>query len=126
MLALLAKVALLADLGSAALVASAAAGAASRIAIVWAPRFMAPARRDGLSAGAGRPPSVTAFLALGLGAMIAALLVGPNALTVLAAAGVAAATMGWAAQRCIGGQSGDVLGAMQVLGELAALAVLAV
>jgi adenosylcobinamide-GDP ribazoletransferase len=45
--------------------------------------------------------------------------------TALVAALLAAAVVGQLARRAIGGQTGDVLGAMQVTGELAALAVLA-
>jgi adenosylcobinamide-GDP ribazoletransferase len=123
MLALLAKVALLADLGAAALVAGTASGAVSRVPILWAPRLMPPARRDGLSASAGQPPLWSPVLALAVGAMVAVALLGAVAVPVMLGAAAAALGMGLTARRCIGGQSGDVLGAMQVLGELAALAV---
>jgi adenosylcobinamide-GDP ribazoletransferase len=124
MLALLVRIALLASVPPSHLVfAAALGGCVSRVAVVWAPRLMQAARRDGLSAGAGRPARWAAVLALMLGAGLAVLLGGLAGLAALMAALAAAVAMGWTAQRCIGGQSGDVLGAMQVLGELAALAV---
>jgi adenosylcobinamide-GDP ribazoletransferase len=124
MLALMAKVALLAELGPGVAVAAAVGGAVSRVPMAWAPRLMPPARRDGLSAGVGPPPLWSASLALAVGLGIAAGLSGFGVLAIAVAVTGAAGAVGWVARRCIGGQTGDVLGAMQVLGELAALAVL--
>jgi adenosylcobinamide-GDP ribazoletransferase len=99
-----------------------AAGAASRTAAVALMVFLEPARPDGLGASAGRPgregfiaagifSAVAAFIALGLGGGIAALLVSAAAVWALAKI----------ARRQIGGQTGDVLGAAQQISEIAFL-----
>ena len=122
-LALLLRVVLLAELAPGQAVAACAlAGSASRVPMIWALRLLPAARATGLGAGAGVPPRWAATLALGLGALPVFLL--PQALIVLGAALLAALLMGLLARRAIGGQTGDVLGAMQVVGELAALAAL--
>ncbi len=106
---------------------TAACGAFSRAMVVdllWATRS---ARTDGLSALAGRPDRVTA-----LGAIVSA-----GALTVWAglnvsptagvlALGIALAITGFMrrlANKLIGGQTGDICGAVQVLSEMGMLAV---
>jgi adenosylcobinamide-GDP ribazoletransferase len=84
------------------------------------------ARKDGLAADAGRPDLPTAAIAGGL-ALIIALLSLPW-LEALCAALMAAACvigMAWLAQRQIGGQTGDVLGGAEQLGETAILVLLA-
>ncbi|MTH35197.1 adenosylcobinamide-GDP ribazoletransferase [Paracoccus limosus] len=104
-----------------------AAAALSRAGMVAALRLMRPARPDGLGHGAGRPSGAGVLLAWGLGA--ACLLV-PASLTPAPVAAVAAALatcaaaqlwLGWRANRRLGGQTGDVLGALQQLGETATL-----
>jgi adenosylcobinamide-GDP ribazoletransferase len=110
------------------LVASAAAfSRALMVDLMWATR---PARRDGLSVLAGRPSRNTTLLALaigGLGAGVAGGSVLSPAAGVLAlvAGGVALAMVRAIAMRKIGGQTGDVVGAGQVLSETAMLAVYA-
>ena len=89
-----------------------------------------PARRDGLSVLAGRPSRNTTLAALaigGLGSSIAAGIVLSPAAGVLAliAGGLVLALVRWLAMRKIGGQTGDVIGAAQVLTETAMLAVYA-
>lgn len=104
-------------------VALIALGAASRAGLPLALALMPPARMDGLgrSAGAAAGPALAALL-IG-GAFL--LLLGPGtALAValsMAFAAVALAALAW---RQIGGQSGDVLGAMQILTECAGWAAL--
>lgn len=103
-----------------------AAGALSRGSMAVVMATLPPARPEGLGAGMGRPGRATLLLALA-GALLAAF-VGAGAaaglVATLAAFG-AAAIMGWIARRAIGGQTGDVLGAVQQLSEASALAALA-
>ncbi len=84
------------------------------------------AREDGLANHVGRPPQVAALLAVGLallgGCIFAGFWVG------LLVAGLVVATVASVAALArakIGGQTGDVLGMGQVLGEIAALLTLA-
>jgi adenosylcobinamide-GDP ribazoletransferase len=111
-------------------VALAAAAGFSRALIVdlmWATR---PARSSGLSASVGRPSRRDALIALlvgGVGAFIAvSFAISPErAIIAIIAGGVALAAMRALAMRKIGGQTGDVCGATQVLTEIAMLSVLA-
>ena len=127
-LSLLLRVGALASLADPALVAAAliAAHAAARAGLPAFMRLVPPARADGMSADAGTPPpestlaatllgAIVAFAALGLGAGILALL--------LVAAGFV--FMAWLCSRQIQGQTGDVLGALQQIGEIAVLLVAA-
>jgi adenosylcobinamide-GDP ribazoletransferase len=102
-----------------ALVAAHAGSRALLAPVLWG---CAPARDDGLGAGAGRPPAgvVAAALAIALAIILAAL--GPVAGGV--ALGLAAATVALAAavaRQRIGGYTGDVLGAHQQIGEITIL-----
>ncbi len=99
-----------------------AAHAVARGFLPAAMRFLDPARGDGLGAGAGRPESSAVLWACGIGVVAAALSVGvrPGLAASIAAAAVMA-VIGWFAQRQIGGQTGDVLGAIEQGGEVAAL-----
>ena len=84
------------------------------------------ARKDGLAAGGGRPDSATAATAAALALLIALLsLPWINALAASLLAVAAAIGMGWLAQRQIGGQTGDVLGGAEQVGETAILVLLA-
>ena len=86
--------------------------------MAWAPL----ARSDGLAAGAGRPEPAQAWLALGLGALIALLLFDfGTAVAAMAAAGLAAGALVLLARARIGGYTGDVLGAIEQIGEVAVL-----
>jgi adenosylcobinamide-GDP ribazoletransferase len=84
------------------------------------------ARKDGLAANAGRPDSATAGIA-GASALVIALLSLPWGEALCAALVAAACAIGMAllAQRQIGGQTGDVLGGAEQLGETAILVLLA-
>jgi len=84
------------------------------------------ARKDGLAASAGRPDLATAVTA-GAFALVIALLSLPllDALLAALASCAVAAGMAVLAQRQIGGQTGDVLGCAEQLGETAILVLLA-
>lgn len=81
------------------------------------------ARGDGLAARAERPTSGRAAAAFILALLIALFCLGPAAgFTASLAAGIAVVFMAWLARRQIGGYTGDVLGASEQVGEIAALA----
>ena len=84
------------------------------------------ARKDGLAANAGRPDPATAAMA-GAFAVVIALLALPwsSAFCAALAALASAIGMAWLARRQIGGQTGDVLGAAEQIGETAILVLLA-
>lgn len=124
-LALLLRVVLLADLSaSQALLACVVAGAVSRLPMVWALRLMPAARPGGLGAGVALPPMWVGWVATGIAVAVALAL--PGGLLALGVTLLTASLVGRLALRAIGGQTGDVLGAMQVTGEIAALAMLTI
>jgi adenosylcobinamide-GDP ribazoletransferase len=89
------------------------------------PAFMslvAPARIDGLSSAAGQPPPGSAAIALGLGLIALSIGFGLGAMltgvVALVAIGLLLAVL---ARRQIGGQTGDVLGALEQAAEAALL-----
>jgi len=103
------------------LIALPAATAASRGAITVSMHMLPPARDDGLGASAGTPTR----LAVGQSLLFCVLCVVPLG-PVGAAAALVGATLGgcavaWLALRQIGGATGDVFGAIQVIAEVAAL-----
>ncbi|MGI9420492.1 MAG: adenosylcobinamide-GDP ribazoletransferase [Geminicoccaceae bacterium] len=105
---------------AAALLASAAL---SRAAMPAAMLLSAPARRDGLAASAGRPDRVQAFLGIALAVLVSFLALPFGAVVVaVALCGVVAWAFLRLAQRQIGGITGDVLGGMQQILEIACLA----
>lgn len=98
-------------------------GVASRLAMLVVLDLLPPARADGLgqrvAVPAHGPPKAWAPGAIVL--VVVAAAIGPAALAALAAAAVAAALVARIARRRIGGQTGDVLGAAQVVAEVACL-----
>jgi adenosylcobinamide-GDP ribazoletransferase len=107
----------------AAAAALVAAGSLSRGFLPALMYLLPPARSGGLAKKAGKPTREGAVVAALLGAMVALIFLGQVAgLWAIAAAGVAVAAMAWLAQRQIGGQTGDVLGAAQQVAEMAVLA----
>lgn len=99
-----------------------AAHALARGFLPVALRFLDPAREDGLGAAAGRPAARAVLWSCGIGVAVAGLCAGVR--PGLAAAIVAAAVMAgmaWLAERQIGGQTGDILGALEQGGEISAL-----
>ncbi len=111
-----------------ALLAGAAAFSRALVVdLLWATR---PARSDGLSVFAGRPSRRSALFSLitgGVGAAAAAgVVLSPEiSVAAIAAAGLMLALMRALCMRQIGGQTGDVCGAVQVLTELTMLSVYA-
>jgi adenosylcobinamide-GDP ribazoletransferase len=106
-----------------------ASGAVARAGLVQLMSAMGPAATDGASADAGQPTRVEAgaavvgaaviggfalVLALGLGAVL-------PAAGAVAGAAIGTLAVGALAQRHLGGQTGDALGATAVVAELGAL-----
>ena len=129
-----ARAALLAALLSlpayAVLVLVAGAAAFSRSLMVDLLSSTRPARSDGLATLAGQPSRRTALLAIAIGSLAAGLgawsiLSWEAAVLGLIAALLALASLRALAMRKIGGQTGDVCGAGQVMAETAVLAVFA-
>ncbi|PZR90220.1 MAG: adenosylcobinamide-GDP ribazoletransferase [Stutzerimonas stutzeri] len=84
-----------------------------------------PTRRDGASAAVGQPEHSVLPIAYGLSGVLALLLVAAGALPlagIVLGLAVSALTTLWLSRtaiRLIGGQTGDILGAAQQLGEIA-------
>lgn len=103
-----------------------AAHAGSRAALPLFLTLVPPARPDGLAADAGAPPAmgVAAALLIGFLLLLIGLGVGRSVAALLVLA-LAFAAVRWLALRLIGGQTGDVAGALQQTGEIALLLVAA-
>jgi adenosylcobinamide-GDP ribazoletransferase len=86
--------------------------------------FVGPARRDGLSFAAGQPPAVRVAVAALLVVFILAVSLGPalTIVSVLVLTIVVALMAGLSVQQ-IGGQTGDVIGAVEQVSEIAILLV---
>ncbi len=97
------------------------AGAVSRALMAAAMAGLANARSTGLSALAGRPRSRTALHALALALALALLLSGAAGLIAFLLAALAALAVAALANARIGGQTGDILGAIQQVGETVVL-----
>jgi adenosylcobinamide-GDP ribazoletransferase len=81
-----------------------------------------PARADGLSAGAGRPSAASAVIGAMFGVLALAIGLGPVAgIIALVVTAALAGLLGWFCLRQIGGQTGDVLGALEQFCEIAIL-----
>ncbi|USG62291.1 adenosylcobinamide-GDP ribazoletransferase [Sneathiella marina] len=95
------------------------AATVSRALMTWGMYLMPSARTDGLSHSAGRPPILAPLSATVIAVLVAIVslgnLIGATALLV---AIISAALVGIIAYRQIGGQTGDVLGAIQQISEL--------
>jgi adenosylcobinamide-GDP ribazoletransferase len=99
-----------------------AVGAASRLPMVLAMYAMPNARTDGLSSGVGKPPEASIIVAILTTIILCYLCIGWSGIFVFGWAMIAAIIMALIAYRSIGGQTGDVLGAMQQWAEVGALA----
>lgn len=103
-----------------------AAHAAARAGVPALMSLVPPARPDGLSASAGSPPGRSVAIAFAVGALALALALGPGkalvGLILLSLAGLILARL---AVRQIGGQTGDILGAYEQIGEILILLVAA-
>jgi adenosylcobinamide-GDP ribazoletransferase len=103
-----------------------AAHAGARATLPVFMRLVPNARQDGLSANAGEPPQNGALIAALLGLLALLLCLGFGA-TLIAALLLACAIglMAWLCVRQIGGQTGDVLGAVEQVSEIVILLVAA-
>ena len=103
-----------------------ATDAVSRLSAVFIMAALPPARRDGLSASVGSPTAGLAGIALGVTFVIAWLLLPFGvALLLIVSAGVTAIVLGRVALQRLGGQTGDVLGAFEQVGECLVLLIAA-
>jgi adenosylcobinamide-GDP ribazoletransferase len=123
-ISLLLRTLALASLAEPALVAPVlvAAHASARATMPALMLLVPQARQDGLSADAGRPPRASVIVAGLLAA--AALVLGLGlaaAIIALLLLLLATAVMAWLSRRQIGGQTGDVLGALEQAGEILVL-----
>jgi adenosylcobinamide-GDP ribazoletransferase len=85
-------------------------------------RHVPPARQDGLASGAGTPPAQSVAIAIGIG--IVCLLLGFGLIGAIVASivlGLLTLALAKLARRQIGGQTGDVLGALEQTAEAAIL-----
>jgi adenosylcobinamide-GDP ribazoletransferase len=99
-----------------------AAHALARGVLPAALQRLDPAREDGLGVGAGRPEQNQVLIALAIALAIAVIATGlRTGLSAAIAAAIVAIAIGWLALRQIGGQTGDVLGAIEQGAETAAL-----
>src|SRR6202050_4950470 len=124
-LSLLRRASALASLDSSLVLAAliAAHGAARAILPVFM-YFVPPARREGLSASAGQPPRDNVIAAAVLGILIVALCFGPVlAIAALILLVAVIALLAWLSLAQIDGQTGDVLGAVEQISEIAILLV---
>jgi adenosylcobinamide-GDP ribazoletransferase len=102
-----------------ALIAAHAASRAALPAIMWRLR---PARAEGLGAAAGTPRSSAVAAAGAIGIAIALAALGPlRGIAALCVTSLAVFAMAGLARRRIGGYTGDVLGAVQQMGEIVML-----
>jgi adenosylcobinamide-GDP ribazoletransferase len=125
-MSLLLRIATIASLGDPLLVVPVliAAHAAARASMPVLMQLVPPARSDGLSADAGRPPLSTVGIAVAFGIVALGLGLGivPGLIALALVAG-AVASMAWLCMRQIGGQTGDVLGALEQVSEVLILLV---
>jgi adenosylcobinamide-GDP ribazoletransferase len=125
-LSILLRVSALASLADTSLVAAAliASHSAARGILPVFMYFVPPARREGLSASAGQPPRESVIAAAALGVLIVALCLGPLlAIATLILLVVVVALLAWLSLAQIDGQTGDVLGAVEQVSEIAVLLV---
>jgi adenosylcobinamide-GDP ribazoletransferase len=103
----------------AALLVSHAAARAQLPIFMW---LIPPARADGLSAGAGQAPSQSALIAAGVGFLCLAFGLGfGKAILGLILLSLVGLGWAWLVTRQVGGQTGDILGALEQLGEITIL-----
>jgi len=103
-----------------------AAATLSRAPMVLLMHAMPPARPSGLSGGFGAPSQDTAALATILAAVVALLVTGFSAIPAALFVSITSLMAALIAKNKIGGQTGDVLGATQKLGEVVVYLCLAV
>ena len=99
----------------------AAVGAASRAVMTLLMFAMRPARETGLSAGAGKPDETTVLVAVGIALAACVLFTGLSGVVLWALIFASVLPVYWIANRTLGGQTGDVLGASQQVAEIVGL-----
>jgi len=129
-LSVLIKVACIAQFGGATgLVVLIGAHALSRAAIAYPLLAFSPVHSDGLGARAGKPTDNDVWITIGIGALLAFLLLLGKGFFVALLAPIAAVAAAWGASHWIakrlGGYTGDTLGAVQQTAEMAFLVVAA-
>jgi adenosylcobinamide-GDP ribazoletransferase len=129
-LSVLIKVACLAQFdGGTGLVVLIAAHALSRAVLAWPLLAYAPVHADGLGAQAGKPTDNDVWLTIGIGAVLAFVLLLGKGFVVAVLAPLLAIVAAWFAARWIaariGGYTGDTLGAVEQKAELVFLVVAA-
>ncbi|MEL6570678.1 MAG: adenosylcobinamide-GDP ribazoletransferase [Pseudomonadota bacterium] len=100
-------------------------GTLSRAAMVAVMLALPNARVGGLSGSVGRPSRKACVIAIGIGVIMAVLLLGLAGVWVMLIGAIAALACAAIANRKIGGQTGDILGATQQVTEIAVLVTLA-
>ena len=124
MLSLVLRIGALASLAdsTAVVLALVAAHAGARATMPMMMLLLPRARADGLSAQAGRPPLASAMIAalIGAGLLVAGFGVAGATVAMSAVVPVFAAAV-WLYRRQIGGQTGDTLGALEQIAEIAIL-----
>jgi len=126
--ALLIRIGAVADIGDPSLVAWAliAAHGAGRATLPGFMYFVTPARSDGLSSGAGQPTQRQAIAGAVLGVLILLICLGfERALIAAVLLVIATALVARLSTAQIGGQTGDVIGALEQTGEMIVLLVAA-
>lgn len=108
-----------------------AATLVSRPMALWLTMALPPARKDGASAGAGRIRPLPLAIGTGVSAFLALIVAGPftaPAAPILAVAIAALIAFGWSrvCLRLVGGQTGDMIGALQALIEVGLIVTLAI
>ena len=99
-----------------------AIGAMSRVAMPAVMLTLPRASATGLAAAAGRPAAGDTAFGIGFSVLLALGLLGPvGALAAICAATTTTAILAALARRRLGGYTGDILGAVQQLAEIAAL-----
>jgi adenosylcobinamide-GDP ribazoletransferase len=124
LLSVVLRVGALASIAEPAVVSAAliGAGAAGRAGLPWFMQLVPAARTDGMSAEAGVPPLASAMVAALLGLVIVIAALGPRTgFVVLLCLAASFCFMAWLCQRRIQGQTGDVLGALEQVGEILVL-----
>jgi len=111
--------------GGAPILALVAAGAASRTGMALVMAAVPGARPSGLSHGAGRPGIAVAGWTLAVGLCVTALASGTAVWAVVLAVALVSAALARTAVRRIGGQTGDILGAVQQVSDAACLVAIA-
>lgn len=98
-----------------------AAAVASRATMPLMMSDLAPARQDGLASGIGKVSRSVAMIALLIGLCSLLLLGFKAALVAVVALAIVYSTMRWLTRSQINGYTGDVLGGLQIVSEIAIL-----